>query len=543
MMGLRLRYQISGFLFTLFAIVVLIMGYFNISILNEQLRMLSLEKSKSTAENVYQILNKMVPSYIEDLDEFIRRKKLFSEFQKYTLTVDTLRNIELYDPDLKLLYSRLAHDEVRVDNKAILSRVKSEGSSEIHLWAVNPYDGTAQDIKTYGVMETRMLLRDFYFPIYRQAKIIGYVHLSIRQEKTSRLMKFFFVGNLSLSIVFIMTAFVAIFMWSENAINRPLRNLLRAQEQLSRGDFDAHVDIQLPANNELAVISNSFNQMAQELKAYKEELDEKTRKLELLNDQYRKLNENLEQEVENKTVELKEFFSLITHDLKIPLAAIRGYISLLKKTKTGVLTEKQAMFLDSIETSTLHLLNMVRNMLDSVKYDAGKVTYFMEKFDLFHLVKEVESHLHPIIKERSIDFSYNIPKSCQCVFGDRTKINQVISNIISNAIDYIPSGGKIELSAKEKGAVVEVMIEDNGPGIPPEQLSVIFEKFKQIPGKESPSTSLGLGLYIVRKIMEGHNMEAWAESEEGHGSKFYFIIKKAEEQDDKRNEENQGIDC
>lgn len=528
MMGLRLRYQISGFLFILFSIVVLIMGYFNISILNEQLRMISLQKSKETADSVYQVLNKMIPPYIDSIDEFIMRKKLFNDFQKYALSVDSLRNVEIYDPNLRLLYSRVAHDEVNVDNRTILEKVKADKEPAVRLWAVNPYDGTAKSIENYGVLETRMLLRDFYFPIFRQKKIIGFAHFSVRQEKTSRLIKFFFLGNLSLSIVFIMTAFVAIFMWSENAINRPLRNLLRAQEQLSRGDFDAHVDIQLPANNELAVISNSFNQMARELKAYKEELDEKTRKLEMLNEQYRKLNENLEQEVENKTMELKEFFSLITHDLKIPLAAIKGYTSLLKKSKTGTLSKKQELFVDSIETSTIHLLGMVRNMLDSVKYDAGKVTYYMENFNIVELVMEIENNIHPSISERSIEFSRNIPQSCQWVYGDRTKIGQVISNIISNAIEYVPGGGKIQLAVWEKGELVEVMIKDNGPGIPPELLSLIFDKFKQIPGKESPSTSLGLGLYIVRKIMEGHSMKAWAVSEEGQGSEFHFTLKKSE---------------
>ncbi len=528
MMGLRLRYQISGFLFILFSIVVLIMGYFNISILNEQLRMISLQKSKETADSVFQVVNKMIPPYIENIDEFIKRKKVFNDFQKYTLSVDTLRNIEIYAPDLQLLYSRVAYDEVNVDNKAILEKVKASREPVVRLWAVNPYDGNAKSIENYGVLETRTLMRDFYFPVFRQKKIVGYVHLSIRQEKTSRLIKFFFLGNLSLSIVFIMTAFVAIFMWSENAINRPLRNLLRAQEQLSRGDFDAHVDIQLPANNELAVISNSFNQMARELKAYKEELDEKTRKLEMLNDQYRELNENLEQEVENKTMELKEFFSLITHDLKIPLAAIKGYTSLLKKSKTGTLSKKQELFVDSIETSTIHLLGMVRNMLDSVKYDAGKVTYYMENFNIIDLVMEIENNIHPSISERSIEFSRNIPPACQWVYGDRTKIGQVISNIISNAIEYVPIDGKIQLSVWQKEDLVEVMIKDNGPGIPPEQLSLIFDKFKQIPGKESPSTSLGLGLYIVKKIMEGHGMKAWAISEEGQGSEFHFTLKKSE---------------
>jgi len=524
MLGFRLRYQISGFLFILFAMVVLIMGYFNVSILNDQLRMNTLNISKSTAENIFRIIDKMIPQDITSINEFKLNKKVFGEFQKYLYSIESLRNIVIYDPEDKIIYSRLIHDEVKIDNPRILQEVKLEKRPVIRLWAVDLYDGRAERLNTYGVLEARMLLADYYIPILRSGKIIAIVHLSIHLEKTSRKMKFFFVGNLALSIVFIMTAFVAIFLWSENAINRPLRNLLRAQEQLSRGDFEAHVDLELPPNNELGIIANSFNQMARELKAYKDALDEKNQKLEIVNVQYRKLNETLEQEVENKTKELREFFSLITHDLKIPLAAIKGYISLLKKSKTGTLSEKQEKFLQAIDTSTVHLLGMVRNMLDSVKYEAGKVNYYMEDFDLGQLVEEVKGHFHPSITEKSIDFSVKIPGKCSAVYGDRTKIGQVISNILSNAINHVPNGGIISLSARETGQVVEISINDNGPGIPKEQLPHIFDKFQQIPGKESPSTSLGLGLYIVRKIMEGHGMRAWAQSEVGKGSHFLFII-------------------
>lgn len=527
MMGLRLRYQISGFLLILFSVVVLIMGYFNISILNDQLRRLSLQQTENTANNVFSFLDNTIPRKDGSLDDFIRDNTVFNEFQKFVLGIEPLRNIELYSPEGKLLYSKLSREDIKMDNQAILKEVLLKGIGISRVWAVDLTDKHVTEIESYGVLDARPILADYYYPIIRMGEIIGIAHLSIRLEKTSRMMKFFFIGNLSLSLVFILTASIAIYVWSENAINRPFRNLLRAQNQLSHGDFDAHVEIALPANNELGIISNSFNRMAGELKAYKEELEEKSSKLEQLNEQYRHLNENLEQQVEEKTRELTEFFSLITHDLKIPLAAVKGYVSLLKKEKTGPLNEKQETFVNAIEKSTISLLHMVKNMLDSVRYDAGKVSYFMENFDLPELVKEIESQTRPTIDEREIDFIVDIPVECRRVYGDRGKIGQVISNILSNAIEYVPVGGRIILAARDTGGLVEVMIRDNGPGISQEQLTLIFDKFKQIPGKESPSTSLGLGLYIVRKIMEGHNMKTWATSREGGGSEFYFNLQRA----------------
>jgi len=526
MMGLRLRYQIAGFLFVLFTVVVLIMGYFNISILNDQVRRLSLYRSRTIAENVFKILDGSIPGNIGSIDDFLKNKKLFNEFLKYISGMESLRNFQIYDPRGDLIYSRMPYQDVVVDNKPALKKVIETREPVTKVWAVDLYNGRGEEIESYGVLETRMLVGDYYIPIYRQDKLIGITRLSIRLEKASALMKIFFVGNLSLSIVFIITAFVAIYVWSENAIDRPLRYLLQAQDQLSRGDFDAHVELELPANNELGIIANSFNRMAQELKIYKEELEQKSLKLEALNQQYRDLNDSLEQEVEKKTKEQREFFSLITHDLKIPLSAIKGYTSLLQKSKTGRLNEKQKHFVHSIETSCIHLLNMVRNMLDSVKYDEGKVYYYQEEFDLKELIDEVKSQLHPVISEKSINLSVSVPGCCSRVFADRTKIGQVFSNILSNAIDHLPDGGKVEIKARDSADMIEICICDNGPGIPPEQLHMIFNKFQQIPGKESPSTSLGLGLYIVRKIMEGHGMKAWAKSTEGKGSEFYFTLRK-----------------
>jgi signal transduction histidine kinase len=506
--------------------VVLIMGYFNMSILNDQLMKLSLQQSRVMADNIYNTLDKSIPANADSVMEFVKNKAVFNEFQKFLLSQEYVRNIEIFDAFGNKIWSKLAYEGVKTENFDIVNEVRGKGMPAVKVLVVDPQSGVSKEIETFGVFDARMLLEDRYLPVIRNGKTIGIVYISLQLQRASRLMKFFFLGNFSISLLFIITAFIAIYIWSERAINRPFRYLLQAQEKLSAGDFDAHVDIELPSNNELGIIANSFNRMASELKAYKEELDEKRRRLEIVNEQYRSLNENLEQEVEEKTRELKEFFSLITHDLKIPLAAIKGYTELLRKSKTGTLNEKQEKFVVGIENSAAHLLYMVRNMLDSVKYDAGKIYYYMEKFELVRLAEDLENRLHPLLSERNIEFSINIPVSCCEVYADREKIGNVISNILSNAIEHTPNGGKISLEARDKDEIVEIVIEDSGPGIAAEQLVSIFEKFQQVPGKESPSTSLGLGLYIVRKILEGHGMKVWADSEEGKGCQFHFTLQK-----------------
>ncbi len=526
MLGLRLRNQIASFLFLLFTMVVLTMGYFNVSILKDQLRRLTLYQARSISDQLFSFLDESLPQDIDSIEDFVRQRGHFNEFLKMASTVEQLRNLVLYDAQGRVVYSRKLREDIYVNNRPFIEKAKEELYPQSAMWLINPRKKTGKLVKTYGLFDSGILLNDYYYPILRKGKLLGVLHVSLRLEKASRLLRFFFVGNLSISIIFIMTAFIAIYVWSEHAINRPLRNLLRAQERLRSGDFDAHVDLSEPPTNELSIIAHSFNDMAREIKRYQERLKEQAKELEEINKEYKKLNETLENEVEKKTMELREFFSLITHDLKIPLAAIKGYVDLLKKEKTGPLSDKQRRFINSIETATLHLLSMVKNMLDSVKYEDGRVEYFMEEFDLLKVVYEIKNHFLPIIHEKKINLLVLIPDECRSVYGDRAKIGQVISNILNNAINYTPNGGDITITATEVDDLVEVRIRDSGKGIHPEQLERIFEKFQQIPGKETPSTSLGLGLYIVRKIMEGHGMKAWAESTLGKGSSFYFTLRK-----------------
>lgn len=540
-MSFRLRYQIAGFLFVLFLILVLVMGYFNICILNDQVQRFTFFQAKDSAGRVLKYLEESLPDGLRSLEDLELYPDLLESFLKYRDTVDSLRNLVLYDRNGNVVYSGKKWDDVLVDNRYILRKVLDRKIAASVMWAVNPKTGRGEEVKSYGIFDRRIMVNDYYYPVIKNGRFIGVLLVSLKLEKASRLLEFIFFGNLSLSMIFIITAFIAIYFWSEHAINEPLRRLLDAQQRLKLGDFEALAVVNAPANNELSVIAGSFNDMTRELKKYKEELQRRQKELLDANEKYRLLNETLEQQVNVKTTEMREFFSLITHDLKIPLAAIRGYIELLQKSNTGTLNKKQKKFLHAMDALTIHLLNMIKNMLDVVKYDEGRVKYDFENFDLLQLVCVIEQRLMPLIEEKEIKLTRIIPDECRFVYGDREKIGQVLSNIISNAINYTPSGSEITITAGQDGSLTEVRIRDTGPGIPQDQLKRIFEKFQQVPGKQSPTTSLGLGLYIVKKIMEGHKMKVWAESTEGKGSSFYFYLE-GERKTDDRGRRTGGLD-
>jgi signal transduction histidine kinase len=525
MFGLKLRYQIAGFLFVLFTTVVLIMGYFNMSILGDLLSRFAFHQAETSSDQIFNYLERILPQDVTSLEPFMEKTEEFQEIIEYIGKDNYIGNIVIYNLDKQPVYSFNSREETFVNYDAYLDTVQETRIMYSIVLAIDHETGRGKPIDSYRFTDSRMIYNEFYYPIIRNGRFLGTLRVSMKLQIATNLMRLFLVGNGSLAFIFIITAFIALNIWSGNAIDRPIQNLVQAQEQLRRGDFNAHVDLNLPTGNDLGKIANSFNMMTKELKEYQEELKTKASQLEEVNKQYRNLNETLEQEVERKTLELKEFYSMITHDLKIPVAAIKGYTELLKKEKTGPLNPKQEQFISSIGTATVHLLNMVKNMLDSVKYDDGRVEYYMDNFNLCEVVEEVKEHILPIINEKNIEFSIDIPDDCLNAYGDKVKIGQVISNIIGNAINYTPNGGTITFTAGKKRGVIEIRISDTGIGIPPEQMSRIFEKFQRVPDRETPSTSLGLGLYIVKKIMEGHGMKVWVDSEEGKGTTFFLTLK------------------
>ncbi len=392
------------------------------------------------------------------------------------------------------------------------------------LWAYkNEEDRRGIPLSRPDFLDRRLMSYEYFLPV-ACGKFAGIFYISFSVNRLPILLKLITMANLSLALIFLISTFIAISIWSDNAIKRPLSFILQAQDRLARGDFDTRVSLDFAHTNELARAYGSFNKMAEDLKSFREELEKKNIRLSELNEQYRQLNERLEVEVQEKTQELREFFSLITHDLKVPLAASQGYTALLLKPKTGPLNEKQQKFLQSISMANTHLLHLVRNMLDSVKYEAGKINYFFEPFDLVILLDEVRSNLHLFLEEKQIELAVIIPDECRSVVADRMKIGQVLTNLINNAITVSKPRDTITLTTLEINMNVEIRIIDHGPGIEIGKQGSIFDKFTQFHDGVKPSGGLGLGLYIVRKILEGHGQAIHVESIAENGSTFIFSL-------------------
>ncbi len=213
-----------------------------------------------------------------------------------------------------------------------------------------------------------------------------------------------------------------------------------------------------------------------------------------------------------------EFISIASHELKTPLTGIKAFIQLAGRTNES---SKVSGFLEKAEVQILNLERLIADLLDTSKFNAGKLTYNFAEFPFGDSLKESTSNFaqhspkHEIILEQNVDIMYH---------GDKFRIEQVIDNFLSNAVKYSPAAEKIIVKAATQDGNIVVSVQDFGIGIEREHLTKLFDRFYRVDSTVMKYQGLGLGLYISSEIVKGHGGTFWIESEPGQGSTFYFSL-------------------
>ncbi len=238
---------------------------------------------------------------------------------------------------------------------------------------------------------------------------------------------------------------------------------------------------------------------------------------------------NLLKELEEVERLKEEFLSMVTHELKSPLTPIIGFSQALKKPQIlGPLTPKQLDAVETILSSATRLKKLIGDLLDSQKLDLGKMKFENIDVDVKELLSRISTSFNYTLKDKNIEFvNHNV--EALVIKSDRDRIEQVMSNLIYNAVDFVPKDkGKIEIDAKKhEGNSVVFSIKDNGIGIPLEKQDGLFKKFYQVNTSQNRKHGgSGLGLSICKGIVEGLGGKIWFASEPGVGSTFYFSIQK-----------------
>jgi signal transduction histidine kinase len=222
----------------------------------------------------------------------------------------------------------------------------------------------------------------------------------------------------------------------------------------------------------------------------------------------------------------EEFASMVTHELKSPLTPIIGWCQTLKNPKLiGQLNSKQFNAVDIIQKNAKRLLQLVGDILDVQKLDLNRMKFDSQPIDVDDLLNYMHNNLQNIMAQKNINH-INSTKEQLTVKSDRNRIEQVLNNLILNAVDFVPSeGGKIEYGAQSKGDEILFYVKDNGIGIPPEKQKNLFRKFYQIDTSVTRKHGgSGLGLALSKGIIESLGGKIWVESELGKGASFYFTI-------------------
>ncbi|HEY6341895.1 MAG TPA: PAS domain S-box protein [Bryobacteraceae bacterium] len=219
-----------------------------------------------------------------------------------------------------------------------------------------------------------------------------------------------------------------------------------------------------------------------------------------------------------------EFLASMSHELRTPLHTIIGFSELLTEELEGVLDERQKRFFGHIQKDSQHLLELINDLLDLSKIEAGKLQLRREVFDARAAVEEVLTSIRPLVQAKSQSITAAVD-DLPALEADRTRFKQILLNLLSNAVKFTPDGGSITIEGALLDEAVEFSVSDTGVGIPKEEQELVFDKFYQV-GQTSKGVreGTGLGLAITRHLVAEHGGKLSVASQVGRGSRFSFTI-------------------
>lgn len=220
-----------------------------------------------------------------------------------------------------------------------------------------------------------------------------------------------------------------------------------------------------------------------------------------------------------------EFIATVSHELRTPMTSIKGSLGLVLGGASGELPADARDLLTIAQNNTDRLIRLINDILDISRIEAGKMEIRRVPLSVADAVKRAVQEMDGFARQRSIKVRTEIPEGLPRVMADPDRLEQVLVNLISNAVKFSPAGTEVLLRAEQDQTRVRIDVVDQGPGIPAEQATAIFEKFHRIDNAASRKTGgTGLGLAICRAIVEEHGGTIWVDSQPGEGATFSFVL-------------------
>ncbi len=322
------------------------------------------------------------------------------------------------------------------------------------------------------------------------------------------------------------------------AIVRPILSIEESAKKIGKGDLKERVPVM--NEDEIGNLAIEFNRMVGSLQGYyatlEKKVSERTEQLRFANDElYAK-----KQELELANISLQEanrmksqFLANVSHELRTPLNSIIGFSELLQEKSFGELNERQQQYVEYVHSSGGHLLQLINNILDLSKIEAGRMDLVVDDFAITEVLGEVLGIVRPLAHERNITIESKAAAASPRLRADKGKFKQIMLNLLSNAVKFNVEGGRItvdwniveEPSGMDMERFLVFSVHDTGIGIKQEDMGKLFREFEQIDSsltREYGGT--GLGLVLTKRLVELHKGEIWVESEIDKGSTFYVKL-------------------
>jgi signal transduction histidine kinase len=308
---------------------------------------------------------------------------------------------------------------------------------------------------------------------------------------------------ISIAVILVFTVF-AMIMWIYTGIHTPLQKLSEATHRIKEEDFDFELDVK--GNDEISAVCRDFDEMRQRLK----DLDE-----------------------EKKTFDRqsKELISNIYHVLKTPITAVKGYVEGIMDGVADT-PEKMDRYIRTIYIKANDMDRLINELTFYSKIDTNKIPYNFNKIDVTEYFDDCAEEVGLEMRERNIVFSYiNTVDPGTLIIADAEQLKRVVNNIIGNSVKYMDKEKKyVQIRVMDVGDFIQVDLEDNGKGIPNKEIASIFDRFYRTDlSRNSAQGGSGIGLSIVKKIIEDHGGRIWASSKVGEGTIMHFEIRKYQE--------------
>ncbi|MBU6391130.1 MAG: response regulator [Planctomycetota bacterium] len=351
---------------------------------------------------------------------------------------------------------------------------------------------------------------------YKIGEIRGAISVIIPKELAEQrfaadIVFFIILGSVSILLI------VAIIFLTAGKFMKPIERLNAAVTTITKtGDLTTKVDIS--SKDDVGQLGRAFNDMSIKLQStyatLEQRIAEKTARLQ---------NAVLALEQANKMK--SEFLANMSHELRTPLNAIIGFAEVLRDKISGDLNEEQTEFVNDIHSSGLHLLQMINDILDLSKIEAGKLELQYETFSVPEAIEDVHTILKGLASKKRLELKTTMLTDVKNIEADRVKFKQILYNLLSNAIKFTPENGKITVETCVTDDMLQVSVSDTGIGMKPEDQEKIFKEFWQADSSFSRKyEGTGLGLALTKRIVEMHGGNIWFESEYGKGSIFYFAL-------------------